>query len=291
MPIERQRRKPVADTPAQPATAPAEVTSRPSPESAPVQTSLSGTAVDADMQLKQDRIRLMELELVKRAEQLRLMEQALQTTAIAPVAPSKPIPPMPAPAPSPRVELEQPIQNEEIVEKKTFTLSVPSIPWSAILIAVLGAVVVWNLFGPTIKEIFSGGDDTEIVDDLTKPDKADDRIVSPVDVEPEVEGSHAQLAALNLYKMYAADWQGKMEIMKAASKQKFESDDERAQWINKEFAERFALAADPFLEELSQVMAADKESEMAAIMAGAKLDFDVKGATKKIDSAAKKIKK
>jgi len=187
--------------------------------------------------------------------------------------------------------VQQPISEGPATVNKQVTLSIPTgaiMKWGQMLvIAALGLIIIYNFVGKQFIENWRGDDSAEVEPDT---DSGDDRIVSPVDVVVTNE-DHAAAAAIALYRLHAADWQSKMEIMKLAGKQKFEKDEDRAEWINKEFAERFNSSADAFMEELSQVMTEKLEGRMGDIMANSRVSYDVDGATAKIDAAAKKLKK
>lgn len=192
------------------------------------------------------------------------------------------------PQPEPQTALSQPIQGQPTVNKQiTFSIPTGSIAkWGqTLLIFVLGLIIIYNFVGKQLIDNWRSDDSVQVEPD---EERADDKIVSPVEV---VTDDHAAAAAIALYRLHAADWQSKMEIMKLAGKQKFEKDEERAEWINKEFAERFSSSADAFMEELSQVMTEKLEGRMGDIMSNSRVSYDVDGATAKIDAAAKKLKK
>jgi hypothetical protein len=312
MAIERQRRRPSSPTSAAAElTRPAEIILPPTPvnvaELSQPTVAIVTTTVPSSVQTTQTTLseppfilqdeyqkRTNELlqanrDIAARDEIIRRMEAKIRAAAEI-EAPAKPIPPMPKtePKPEPEPELVQLVPDEETQESTVadnyVKVPVPKLSWSGAIILVLGLVIIWNLFGSTISSMF---DREEQKIEINKPDdKPDNKPVVPV-----VDQDSAKMAAINLYKLYAADWQAKMEIMKAASKQQFESDDKRAEWINKEFGDRFALSLDPFLDSLSHVMSEKKEGEMAAIMAAAAIEFDVKVKTDRIEAAAKAIKK
>lgn len=216
-----------------------------------------------------------------------LQQELLQPLKSIPevVRTAQPIELMPATA------LSQPETQGEQVVNKQITLTIPT---DAIfkygqmaLIAVLSAVIIYNFIGKSLIDNWKGDDQAQV-----DPDKDDtqDGTVKPDEVVP-VQEDHAAAAAVALYRLHAADWQSKMEILKLSAKQSFPDEPSRAEWINKEFAARFSSSADAFLEHLSHVMDEKMEGRMSDIMSASRVSYDVEKSVAKIDAAAKKLKK